>query len=348
MPTDQPTRVTRLCVLLACFAGHKSAAGARDEFAKNLRAHGELVDDVILAVDAKRRARVHDPHRVLAGVLTPALTWGVFGLLAGGDARGLIIWGVLGAICGGLFAYGSEHILAKNDLATIGDQLAPNTSAIVAFVECDEDPNLLEVAPAGATVTSGVTISPDLSAHSIQDGTAQSEPTAVSMTLLRFDGDHSARSALAPTTDPGTHVELLVEVAPGGRTRVVSPSQGVAAMSKSDIVSWGGFGIVFGFVAGFLGNGGVAGALEDGLVTGLAWAVFGLVAGALYGLWAGRATSARRIKSLRSLLPKGTSTALLWTVGPSTEPIAALARAGTNHVSLHFHPIEHGAVLQTS
>jgi hypothetical protein len=338
----------KLCVLLACLPGRKRAAEARSQLLRGLPDSARLVDDVALTVDAKHRTRVHDPRRVLAGMLTAALTWGVFGLLAGGDAKGLIIWGVLGAICGGAYAYAGEHVLAKPDLTTIGAQLTPDSSAIVAFVECADDPDLARAAPKAATAISGVVISPDLAAHPIGDVAAQPGPTALSMTMLRYRGEHTARQALAPVKGTGSHVELLVEVARSGRARVVSPSQGAAAMSRSDVVSWGGFGVFFGLIAGLLGNGGVAGALEDGLVTGFAWAVFGLVAGALYGLWAGRATSARRIRRLRPLLPEDTSTALVWVVGPATDPIAEQLRSASRHVTLDFHPTSQGAVLQTS
>ena len=58
---------------------------------------------------------------------------------------------------------------------------------------------------------------------------------------------------------------------------------------------------------GFAGNGGVLGSIESGVVTGLLWALFGLGAGALYGLWAGRGVSARRLKALGPFIPPGSS-----------------------------------------
>jgi hypothetical protein len=340
-------KTTRLCVLLACFSGRKVAARARGDFVKRLQSGGRLVDDVILSVDAKRRASVHDPRRVVGGTLTPALTWGVFGLVADGDIRGVIVWGVLGAICGGFYAYASEHILAKNDLANIGGQLEADSSAIVAFVESNADRELVSVAPGEATITSAVAIEADLSSQDAIDTDAASQPAALSMSLLRYDGEHAARQAMASVKDPATHVEMVIEVARGGRTRVVDPTQGAWAMSKSDIVSWGAFGVVFGFLAGFFGTGGVLDALERGVVTGVAWALFGLVAGALYGLWAGRAASARRIKGLRPLLPEATSTAVVWIAGASTDSVAKPISDASRHVSLYFHPTARGAVLQT-
>ena len=86
---------------------------------------------MVLKVDAKHKA-LH-PAADPGGSLTPALTWGVFGLLAGG-LQGLAVWAVLGAICGGLYAYYTEHLLAKDELKRIGGRLPGNSSAIVAFV----------------------------------------------------------------------------------------------------------------------------------------------------------------------------------------------------------------------
>ena len=87
----------------------------------------------MVAINAKRRARVHDPRRTLGGTLTPALTWGIFGLLAGGLER-LAVWAVLGAVCGGLYAYYFEHLLTKDELKRVGGRLPADSSAIVAFV----------------------------------------------------------------------------------------------------------------------------------------------------------------------------------------------------------------------
>ena len=52
--------------------------------------------------------------------MTPAVTWGLFGLLASGGWSGLLIWGVVGAVCGGLYAYYTEHLATKNELKRIG------------------------------------------------------------------------------------------------------------------------------------------------------------------------------------------------------------------------------------
>src|SRR5271169_2019452 len=124
---------TQVCVLLACFAGAKRAGTIGGPLGKRLTGGGDTVlDQVVLKVDAKHKALVYDPRRTVAGILTSALTWGIFGLLAGG-LRGLGVWAVLGAVCGGLYAYYSEHLLTKDELKRIGGRLPGDSSAIVAF-----------------------------------------------------------------------------------------------------------------------------------------------------------------------------------------------------------------------
>ena len=60
------------------------------------------------------------------------------------------------------------------------------------------------------------------------------------------------------------------------------------------------------------GDGGVLGPIENGLVIGILWGSSALVAGALYGLWAGRGVSARRLKGLGAFVPPDTSMAVAW------------------------------------
>jgi hypothetical protein len=75
----------RLAALFVCFGGKKSAAKARRLLERQLRSGGNRVfDTTVLQVDDKHKARVHDPHRVVAGALTATLTWAVFGLITGG------------------------------------------------------------------------------------------------------------------------------------------------------------------------------------------------------------------------------------------------------------------------
>jgi hypothetical protein len=337
-----------LCVVLAAFGGRKGAARARRALDKEFRAAGaKVLDEVVLTVNAKHNASVRDPHRVIAGTLTSLLTWGLFGLASSGGS-GLIIWGVLGAICGGGYAIVSEHVLKKSELQRIGGELAADSSALVAYLETAEAEVVLQRAAKIAPTASAAAIGADLSVRVSGAGAAdasESHDGDVSMMLLRYEGEHAARKEWASATaSKDVHVELIFETPTNRQPRVVSPTSGVAAMAKSDIVSWGAFGVVFGLLAGWLGGSAVLG-LEEGITTGIVWAAFGLAAGALYGLWAGRATSARRIAALRSLLPPETSTALVWLVGARPDAMDDRTVAA-NRVALRFHPSPRGPVLQ--
>ena len=55
-----------------------------------------------------------------------------YGLVAGTNkAESTLIWAALGAISGGLYAYTTEHVLTRSELADSGGSLAPNSSALV-------------------------------------------------------------------------------------------------------------------------------------------------------------------------------------------------------------------------
>jgi uncharacterized membrane protein len=361
---------TELCVLLACFAGAKRAAEIRRQLDKRIGQSGDaILDQVVLKVDAKHKALVYDPRRTLAGSLTPALTWGIFGLLAGG-LQGLAVWAVLGAICGGLYAYYTEHLLTKDELKRIGGRLPANSSAIVAFVRGPDPRRVLSATAASQPATASVAaVTADLSAQAYSGASnpletsaapAGAAPTAgadqaaeLSMLLVRFVGEHAARQALAKS-GPARHqdhkalqVELVIEANEHGRRRVIDPTTGSTAFSKSDTISWGLFGLAWGAIVGFAGDGGVLGSIESGLVTGLLWALFGLGAGALYGLWAGRGVSARRLKALGPFIPPGTSLVVAWAEGPpSQETIQRWAAPRSQRLLLRFNPVGHGAVLE--
>jgi uncharacterized membrane protein len=357
-------------MLLECFSGNKAADQARHSLDAQLKSQGDaLLDTVVLQVNAKHKVSLHDPRRVVQGTLTATLTWGLFGLVAGG-LKSLAIWAILGAICGGLWAYYTEHLLRKDELARIGARLPANSSALVTFAETSDPRGLLKGAAAHGPATASVAgIGDDLAARvfagaidpievpSRPEGAAltpsQSAPT--SMILLRYPdpgtaGQVASRAAQASKKTAGpVQVELVIRVDRDGRRHVADPSHGVKAWAKSDLVSWGLFGVVVGALAGAFGGGGVHGFVDDAVVTGIGWAVFGLVAGALYGLWAGRAVSGRRLKGLRGLLVPGSSMLVAWADGPvRPDTMGMLTGPGSQRLILRFNPVEGGAVLEAA
>jgi len=361
-----------LGVLLGCFGGTKAAGKARRGLDAQLKAQGAaLLDSVVVQVSAKHKASVYDPRRVVQGTLTAALTWGLFGLVAGG-LKSLAIWAILGAVCGGLWAYYTEHLLRKDELARIGARLPASSSALVIFAESSDPRSLLKATAAHAPATASVAaVEDDLGARVFAGATdpievsgsrgdgvippGQAAPT--SMILLRYPGTGTAKqiaAKAAPTSKKAAaaspvQVELVIWADPGGRRHVADPSQGVKAWAKADLVSWGLFGLVVGALAGAFGGGGVHSFVSDAVVTGIGWAVFGLVAGALYGLWAGRAVSARRLKGLGGLLAPGSSMLVAWADGPvSANTIDTFTAPGSQRLILRFNAIEGGAVLEAA
>ena len=359
-------------ILLACFDGIKSAADARGPLETQLQSSGDIVlDTVVFKTDANHKPSVYDPRRVRAGTLTPAVTWGLFGLVTGtAGIASLVFWAVIGAVCGGLFAYFSEHALTKNQLTRIGARLPAQSSALLTFVETSDPRSLLEATAAHAlSVASVAVIDDDLSAQvftepadrveqpggSLDRALPLDQKMLLNMIMLRYPAPETAQQVAFRIAEAGAkaanplQVELVIETDRSGRRHVSDPTHGVRTWSKSNMISWGGFGLVFGAIAGAIGGGGILGLLGGGLLTGVAWGLFGLGAGVLYGMWAGTAITARRLKSLAHLLPPETSTLLVWADGSvSPDTIDTLAVPGSQRLVLRFNRVEHGAVLEAS
>jgi uncharacterized membrane protein len=356
-------------VMLASFDKPTAAARARRPLDAQLRSDGAVVlDSVILKVNAKHKVTVYDPRRVRAGALTAALTWGLFGLVTGGGTQGLIISATVGAIVGGAGGYVLEHIPTKAQLARIGARLPARTSALLTFAETSDPHGMLAAAAARApVVASAAAIGEDLATevfapltdsrqppHPAGRAELPGQPALLSMIVFRYPGPGTAREVAARIAADGAQaerlpqVELILSTDRSGGRHVADPGHGVAAMARSDVISWGGFGLVFGAIAGAAG-GGFLGFLNSAFLTGLIWGLFGLLAGALYGLWAGRAISARRLKGIGVLLIPDTSMLVAWADGPaSPEALTALAAPGSQRLVLCFTPLEEGgAVLAT-
>src|SRR5689334_13889525 len=153
-------------VALFCFGDEHAAGKARKPLEAKLGGGPHtILQTTILKVNAKHAASVHDPRRVLAGVLTPALTWGLFGLIAGTNkVESTILWAVLGALCGGAYAYFTEHVLSKSELARIGASLDPRSSALLIGAETTDPEQLLHASAAYAPAAASIAvIAPDLS-----------------------------------------------------------------------------------------------------------------------------------------------------------------------------------------
>jgi len=360
-----------VAVLLVCFASKKGASGSQRALEAKLRSNGDhVLQTTILRVDGKHKASVHDPRRVLAGTLTAGLTWGLFGLVAGTNkVESTIVWAVLGAICGGAYAYLTEHVLTKSELGRIGAKLVPNSSALLTYAETSDPDRLLAAShayePSAASVA---VIDADLRArvfaggaspvevpHASGAGPLPDQASLLSMILFRYPDPKAAPHVAAQVPKAkaphggAPQIELVIETNDNGRWHVIDPSRGTAAWARSDVVSWGLFGLVFGALAGAIGGGGLHGLVKGGVVTGIGWAIFGLFAGTLYGLWAGRSISARRLEGIGPLLGHGTSALLAWAEGDiRQDALDALEQPGAQRLVLRFNAVERGAVLEAA
>ena len=343
----------QLEVLLACFDGHKRAAKVHGPLGKKLEASGaKILGQAVFSVTDKGTAAVHDPRRTLWGTVTPAITWGAFGLLAsGGSWKSLVVWAVVGAVCGGLYAYYTAHLATKADLARLGKKLSPDSSAIITYLVGPDAANVAATAATfGPEPASVATISGDLSATVLNGtGAVPSRETLLTMLVFRYPGQGTAGRVYATanrrSSVPAIETELLMHADPSGKFHVASPS--AKAFVKSDVAGWAVLGLIVGAAAGFGGNGGLFGAIEKSAVTGILWALFGLVAGTLYGLYEGRAVTAGRLKAFGPLLPPDTSAVLAWAEEPVTrESIATWETTGSEELALRINQAPHGAILE--
>ena len=354
----------QLGLLLACFDGRKTAGKARRSLERQLEAQGdELLDTVVLEVDEKHKASVHDPRRVLWGTVSAALVWAVCGMAGADGVWSVLFWGAVGAVGGVLFLYYGLHHLTKSDLASVGSGLPAQSSALVVSVGTKDPSRVLEAAAVQTpTAASVATIGADLATRVFAGpadpvelppgpaGELRGDSAVLSMVVLRYPSPETAKQmALQPPADSPLEVEMMIRRDNDGSRHVSDPKFGVRALAKSDTLSWGGFGLVFGALGGAVGGGGVLGFIEDGVLEAIAWGVMGLGVGALYGHLFGRAFSAQRLKSVGSLLAPGTSMLMAWVDpgNPLTESaLDAYATPGSQRLVLNFNSSERGAVLE--
>ena len=125
----------------------KRAGKVRRQLDKRIAQGGDaILDEVVVKVNAKHKVQVHDPRRMLAGTLTPVLTWGLFGLLAGGlkSAWRSGRWSAPSAAA--CTRYYSEHLLTKDELKRIGSRLPADSSAIFAWLRAADPRRILSSA----------------------------------------------------------------------------------------------------------------------------------------------------------------------------------------------------------
>jgi hypothetical protein len=344
-------------VLLACFPGAKNAAQDRRAVERRLRRDGNhVLETTVVEVNSAGKVSVRDPRRVLVGALTSALTWGVFGLVSGGWPS-LVFSALLGAVWGGWAARSHAHHPTGVQLARAAARLPPDSSSLLVFAGATNAESVLAAGEAAnATVSSVALIAGDLSATILHAGgvgeSAGSDPDSLRMVLVRYDDVAAAKEVASRMTaggkaDASLDVELVIEIDRSGRTRVSDPKLGAAAVARYNARSWSVLGLICGALAGLTGGHGFIGFLEGGLVTAVAWGLFGAGAGALYGLWVGRAISARRLRPIAPLLHENSSMLFAWTDAPPGDQTPFLFATGAEQerLTLSFAATDRGPVL---
>jgi uncharacterized membrane protein len=367
--TSQEAGDVRLCILLACFARDKGASKVHRAISKRLRGNGDSIfDEVIVIVAHKHRLHLHYPRKVIPGALTLALTWGVLGLLTGG-VQGLGVWPIVGATCGGLFSYYGLSRLGKDQRKDIGEHLPAGSSALAVSVKgSDPEHVLAAVAPSGPVAASVAAIGSDLSGRVLKSGDGppgnglagtsagqkgtRAQPTQLVMIMVRFAGQQcspqGARSCWSSQRQ---------------RARC-SPSRGGDRSGRARQATGHRSGERPGCdrQVGHRRLGGLRACLRDhhrlrgqrrGPGAGRAWpghrhrlGAFGIVAGALFGLWTSRSVSVRRLKGIGPLVPPGSSVVVGWAA--SSVPAAAAGgwlAAGAQRLLVRFVAGEHGPIL---
>jgi uncharacterized membrane protein len=130
-------------ILAFCFADPKTARQVDKDLKRNQWAEGYAVlAHAVVEVDDKGKVHVHEPgHGVLTGTLGAA-TGGVLALIGG--PAGVLAWAVAGGAIGGAVGHYFGRAIPVDDLKKLGEQMEPNSSAIVALVEDLASENVID------------------------------------------------------------------------------------------------------------------------------------------------------------------------------------------------------------
>jgi hypothetical protein len=142
-----------------------------------------------------------------------------------------------------LYAYVSEHILTKAELARIGTRLPAQSSALLFFAETIDPSRLLEATTNHApSVVSAATIGDDLTTRVFAGPSDHLLPldqrALLSMILFRYPETETAKQVAsriaANSAQPANlpDVELVIKTDRSGHRHVTDPSHGVAAWAK--------------------------------------------------------------------------------------------------------------------
>jgi len=128
-------------ILAFVFAGEKRADEVASEVKWDTRAAADemgmkIISRAVVAVDARGKTHVHETAHGTKGAAIGAVAGGLLSLIGG--PAGLLVWAVGGAVIGGIAGKHVGRAVPESDLKALGDQLPPNSSALLILVE-DKD-----------------------------------------------------------------------------------------------------------------------------------------------------------------------------------------------------------------
>lgn len=121
-------------ILAFAFDGQKRADDVAKQMKQSQKEFGYKVHAyAVIEMDEKGKLHVHEPGRGGVGAGVGAGAGALLGLIGG--PAGLLAWTAMGAVAGSIAGHYMGRMIPVDQLKQLGDQMKPNSSAILALLE---------------------------------------------------------------------------------------------------------------------------------------------------------------------------------------------------------------------
>lgn len=121
-------------IVAFCFADRSTAGEVLKELEANQTLEGYAVRvHAVVEVDEKGKTHVHEPGHGVLGTSAGVVGGGLLALIGG--PIGVLGLAVAGGVIGGVLGKHFGKAIPEKDLKELGDQLPPNSSALIALIE---------------------------------------------------------------------------------------------------------------------------------------------------------------------------------------------------------------------
>jgi uncharacterized membrane protein len=121
-------------ILAFAFDGQKRADDVVKQMKHSQKEFGYKVHAyAVIEMDEKGKLHIHEPGRGGVGMGIGAGVGALLGLIGG--PAGLLVWTAMGAAAGGLTGHYMGRAIKADELKKLGENMKPNSSAILALVE---------------------------------------------------------------------------------------------------------------------------------------------------------------------------------------------------------------------